>query len=113
MSQYYEMNVSISGYDKTKEENIINHLGQEWNFDNDFFYCAGNDEESYYIEWMGRDSLCGGEEKFVDRISKVIWKANDGFCQIKVIATYLENPPCNEYIQDKDSYKEFIRLEKL
>ena len=58
----------------------------------------------------GESSLGGGtsEEEFAESLAHAIWKANAGFCSIRVIATYLEDLPYEDYDFEEDEYVEFI-----
>lgn len=58
-----------------------------------------------YLECQVDNYLCGeSEEEFVDRFSLAIWKANQEFCSIEIIAIDLEEPPQGEYSRSEDDY---------
>jgi len=100
--------VLINDYDETKEAEIQNALYDEWGFDPYIWESYISDKKTCMD---GEARGCLGKEtkeKFADRISKAIWKANDGFCHIEVIATCLEPSPHGIYIRDKDSYNQLV-----
>ena len=56
------------------------------------------------------DQLCGGEteRQFAERLAKAIWTANGGPCEVEVRATYLEDPPHEEYSFDESDYERIM-----
>jgi hypothetical protein len=99
MSRYYEMSVEIRGYNNSYKTNIVSAAEEEWNFDNWY-------EHENYLNASGQSNLCGGEgeDEFATRLAKAIWKANGGFCNVEIIATYLEDLPYENYTFDEDEY---------
>ena len=86
MSRYYDIGVEVLGHDPDKEDQIKKAAENEWPFSNWWSSSDGNMQAS------APDWLCGGEseEQFTERLSVAIWRANDGFCEVSVDATYLE-----------------------
>lgn len=116
------MSFVIAGYNKEHEDAIKEVLTDLWNIDE---FCP-RDVTSYDIDMADNDcalevgqplmecdgdsSLCGGEseEEFADRISEAIWEANGGaYCMVHVMATYLENLPCDNHHRGRTKYDEW------
>jgi hypothetical protein len=93
------MNVDIKSFNKDKEEAIKNAADAEWNWDT-------------WETWNGalcgegEASLCGGEseEEFAERLSKAIWTANGGYCEVNINQTNLDYVPCESYSLSQDAY---------
>jgi len=49
------------------------------------------------------------EEQFTERLSVAIWRANDGFCEVVVNATYLEELPYEIHSLDQTDYARLIQ----
>ena len=103
MSRLYEMTVHIMAHDRSREEAIKEAAKEIWNFDNWDF------DGTELMGW-GENSLCGGltEEQFADRLGPAIWKANGGFCEISVDATYLEDLPYETHCLGEDDYQRLM-----
>jgi len=56
-------------------------------------------------------SLAGGEseEEFTERLAVAIWRANGGFCEVVVSATFLENLPYEIHMLDEDDYERLMK----
>lgn len=98
MSRSYNMSVHVSAYRPDKAKAIRKAANREWTFE------WSGDEDGLYGD--GDGSLGGGEteEQFVDRLSVAIWKANDGFCELQINATYLEELPYESYCPTPEDY---------
>jgi hypothetical protein len=105
MSRYYDMGVEIQGYDINKEGQIKKAAEKEWPFTG--WWCSDNG----VMRASAQDSLCGGEmeEQFTERLSLAIWLANDGYCEVVVNATYLEELPYETHTLDQDDYDRLIQ----
>jgi hypothetical protein len=99
MSRHYEMSVEITSFQPERTDAITAAAGEEWPFDD------WNEYEGK-LTASAEDSLCGGEseEEFAERLSLAIWKANTGFCEVTVRATYLEELPYEEHCLGEDDY---------
>ena len=110
MSQYYEMRVGITKSDPRYEGHIIQALHNEWEFEDDL-------EPLTYGEpgftMSGRSSLCGGEseEEFSDRVAAAVFEANRGPCDVEVMATYLEELPCEIHCRNEGDYDRLTKGE--
>jgi len=104
MSRYYHMRFEIIDFDPTKRSQIEAVLDEEWYVD----------IESESSTWLpkntviagGESSLYGGEteEQFADRIARLVWIANGGFCLVKIVATYLDNLPCESHTRNRKAF---------
>ena len=112
MSQFYEMSVDISGYDPVKAKEIQEAAEAEWPFDD--WWCASDDKPGETMHASAQSSLCGGEseEKFTERLSLAVWRANGGYCGVTVDATYLENLPYETHSLDRSDYDRLIRANR-
>lgn len=100
MSRYYHMNVTLKDVNLARIEAIKEATELEWDFE-DWF-----NRDAHCCEASAHGNLCAGEteEEFAERLAKVIWEANGGYCSVEVIATYLEDVPCETYSFDEDAY---------
>ena len=103
MSRYYNMSVAITGAVANRVDAVKQAAKAEWEFD----------------DWQEFDGvltasingrLCGGEteDQFAERLAKSVWAANCGPCRIDVIATYLEDLPCEEFSFGKHDYDRLV-----
>ena len=114
MSRWYEMNVRIVGFDTSKEHDIQDAAGEEWNFDDYNWHTHKPEKGPITMSGGGQSSLCGGEseDEFSKRFIEAVWKANKGYCVVEVNATYLEDLPSEFYTFDEDDYQRFIEEEE-
>jgi hypothetical protein len=105
MSRYYEMSVEIMGHDAEKESQIKGAAEEQWPFAD--WYSCGEDG----LQSSAQDSLCGGEseEQFTERLSLAIWRANGGFCEVVVNATYMENLPYEIHTLNEADYERLMQ----
>lgn len=105
MSRYYEMGVEITGHDPEKEDHIKKAAEQEWPFAD--WWSSDNGQ----LHASAQNTLCGGEseEQFTERLSVAIWRANGGFCEVVVNATFLENLPYETHVLDESDYARLIQ----
>ena len=105
MSRLYRMNVQVLGYDTEKAEAVVDACNEEWDFDME----VPEDSQAHAsLEGTGEGWLCGGEseEEFAQQLSKAVWKANGGFCEVYIRCYDLENIPCESYEYDEETFKE-------
>ena len=105
MSRYYSMTVRITKPDPSRIDAVKEAAESEWDtFEN------WDSIEGDVLMSFGEGSLYGGEteDAFADRLTQAIWLANGCFCEVEVIATYLDDPPCEEFTQDKDDYNRLM-----
>ncbi len=101
MSRYYNMVIKIDKYNADKSRVIISAVAEEWIID-----LRNVDDPNERMLIGGEWYLCNGEseEEFADRVSSVIWKANDGFCNITVEAICLDDLPFETHIRNGEDY---------
>lgn len=110
MSRYYGMGIEISEFNKDKKDEIIDEANEEWpSFSDDWRDSEKiNPNADPFLSAYGEDSLTGGEsdDEFCTRVTKAIWKANGGYCKVRVRSTYLEELPCEYHELSKEDYEE-------
>jgi hypothetical protein len=104
MSRHYEMDVEILGHDAEKESQIKQAAGDQWPFE-DWSSVEGALQASAQ-SWL---SGGGTEEQFTERLSVAIWRANGGFCEVVVCATFLENLPYETHSLDQTDYERLMQ----
>jgi hypothetical protein len=99
------MTVEISGHDPEKVAPIQAAAEKEWPF-GDWWFSDNGVMRAY-----AQASLCGGEceEQFTERLSIAIWRANGGFCEVVVNATYLENLPYEIHMLDQSDHDRLMQ----
>ena len=115
MSRYYGMSIKITGHDENKARIIFEAIREEWDFQDELFHNVPSDEDCpSFLSAYGESFLCGGEseEEFTDRVALAVWKANEGYCRVEVIATYLEDLPYETHIRNDDDYYRLAEREK-
>ena len=112
MSRNYNMQVTVSDYSADKQKDIITAAEKEWDFgewDIGTWSDTADGALATYMVADGDGNLCGGEleEVFVKRLTEAIWKANEAFCKIDIVATDLENIPFERYELDENDYEKW------
>jgi hypothetical protein len=107
MSRYYEMDIYVRDFDEEQEAQIETAIEENWNVESIEL------EHATTIWFNGKDSLFGGEseEEFTRRVSIAVWAANEGFCKVRVTATYLEDLPNNTHELTEENFKEMLEKE--
>jgi hypothetical protein len=105
MSRSYDMTVEVSRYDAAKQSAIQAAATREWPFAD---WWSSDDGE---MQASAQDSLSSGEseEQFTERLSVAIWRANGGFCEVVVSATYLDDLPYETHTLDEADYARLIQ----
>jgi hypothetical protein len=103
------MTVEISGHDPKKVAPIQAAAEKEWPFAEWFF--SGEDQNTPAMQASAQHSLVGGEseEQFTERLSVAIWRANDGFCEVVVNATFMENLPYEIHTLGQEDYDRLMQ----
>lgn len=103
MSRFYGMSVRISNHDPAKGDAIIETAEEEWPF-------RGLTDNGTSLSGYGEDNLIAGcsEKDFVEQFTAAIWRANGAYCDVKVVATYLEDLPNESYCLDRADYTRLI-----
>ena len=110
MSQSYSMHVEIKNFNPFNKDEIIAAAYAMWEFE-DWWE---TEDAGRFMSATGDDMLTGGEsdDEFAQRLSMVVWKANGGFCKVKVIATYMENLPCETFELNEEDCKKLCEEEE-
>lgn len=104
MSRAYSMSVEIKKFDKSKIVAIQEAADEVWTWEE----WSGTMLDNHDILYSYGDSnLCAGEteDEFAVRLTKAIWKANGGYCEVNVNQTCLEDLPCESYTLSEEDYK--------
>jgi hypothetical protein len=101
------MQITVSKFDVTRKQHIRKACMNNWEFEEISEQSDVADEIE--LTGQGESCLCNGESEdaFVDRISHDIWKANGAFCPVEVVATYLEDLPCEVHTRGKADYADW------
>lgn len=108
MSRYFLMSVEVRNANPARVHDIEISAKKEWPFEERNWYEADKLMTSY-----SESSLSGGEseDEFADRLTKAIWKANSGYCQVLVYATCLDDLPINLYELKKDDFANWSKAD--
>jgi len=111
MSRLYEMTLEVSEHDPAKVPQIQAAAESEWPFEDWWF--SGDEDQGATMKVSAQHQLCGGEseDEFAERLSVAIWRANGGYCEVAVNATYLEELPYESYSLDEADYARLIQGE--
>ena len=103
MSRFYGMSVRISNHDPARVAAIVEAAEEEWPF-------GGLTDNGTSLSGYGQDNLIAGcsEKDFAEQFTAAIWRANGAYCNVKIVATYLEDLPCETYRLEKADYARLI-----
>jgi hypothetical protein len=106
MSRYYEMTVILRGVNPARVDAIKEAAESCWDFE-DWHPLHPVDHPGDF-QASGYGDLCSGktEQEFAEDLAKQIWAASGGFCEVEVVATYLEDLPHETYSFDEDDFEE-------
>ncbi len=108
MSRSYEMTVKIRGANPDRVEAVKKAAESEWAFD--VWYPLDHPDDPRNFAADGSGNLCAGEieEEFAERLTRAVWKANGGYCEVEVRALCLDNLPYESYVLDEGEYEELV-----
>ena len=103
MSRFYGMSVRISNHDPARADAIIEAAEEEWPF-------GDLTDNGQSLSGYGEDNLNAGcsEHMFAEEFAMVIWEANGAYCDVNVVATYLEDLPNAGYSLNRADYARLI-----
>ena len=107
MSRYYEMTVRVRGVDPLRTTEVKEAAEAQWPFEEeDWMQLDLTESPPTSFTAQAEGSLCAGEseKEFADRLARAVWEANEGYCEVEVIAVYLEDRPYEAYTFDEDDY---------
>ncbi len=104
MSRHYEMDLCVRRAKPDRVDAIKEAAAEQWSFED--WHAVDDPDNPSSFGSTGRDNLCGGEgeEEFAERLVRAIWKANGGYCEVEVKATYLEALPYEVYSFDEEAF---------
>lgn len=105
------MILKIKAFESSRQKSIEKACCEEWPFEPEAFSVEKNGDNLPVLTARAADRLCGGEteEDFADRIADAVWKANQGYAEVNVIATYLEDLP---YEIHERRYQDYMKWKK-
>jgi hypothetical protein len=108
------MAVTITNYDFTKRLAIESAAEEEWDFGDWNRLITDRPKPRHQTHAEGEGCLGGGEteEEFAKRLSVAIIKANGAPCHVRVVATCLDDLPCNVHECKEESLWEEIKNQK-
>ena len=115
MSRSYLMAVTITNYDFDKLLSVEEAAEGEWEFD---FWnrniTNGMPKAIHQTHAEAEGCLGGGEteEEFAKRLSVAIMKANGAPCKVRVVATCLDDLPCNVHELNEETLWKEIKDQK-
>jgi len=101
MSICYRLVVEVEGVTADRQGAVIEAVGGEWEFNTDY-----PDPEEGTIRFTGYADLpaCAAPRAFAGEISRAIWRANGGYCPVRVDATREDEDPGDEFEFGEDDY---------
>lgn len=102
MSMWYDLSVTIEGYDISKEQVIRDAARAEWDFDT---WSSENVNDKQLYQMKGEDKTFADPTERIQSIAKAIWKANGGYCKLEIQYLCLEELPWETTTMDEDDYK--------
>lgn len=112
MSRFYECTLIIHNSGKYRHSRLkaikmaaVNQWPfRVWDVEEDDQY-----EGAEMLFSTARDSLYGGEEEnaFSARLVHAIWSAAKEYVDCEIIMAFLEDPPIETYLFDKDNYEQW------
>ena len=105
MSRMYRANVSIAKPKPGRETAIAEALMDFWGFEDVVATPDGLVSDA-------DGNLTGGttEDEFAGELARCVWAANQGFCNVVVNMTYLEELPSEEYeFSSQDECDEWLK----
>jgi len=110
MSRNFRMSVEITGASLHRFEAIKTAASGEWDFD-DWHARLRESAATSYLQAWGEGRLCGGEadDAFAERLTRVIWAANQGFCHVEVTSVYLDELPSETFTFDREWYDHLLK----
>ena len=108
----YDMTLKVFNFDRNNTDKIKDAAEYMWEFDSWCDLSVGN---CGAINAYGAGTLYGGEndKEFAKRLAAAVWAANDGYCEIEVIATYLSVLPSATYSFDEYDYDNISLIDSL
>ncbi len=114
VSRYYDMSISIEGYQKEKQAKIVKAAQEMWpgldTLDQSARFMAA--DKGWVMFAGGEGSLSGGQKEFAQEFAQAIWQANQDFCRVEIEATYLDDLPFETYSFGEEDYQKTVEAEE-
>lgn len=112
MSRSYSIVVEIDDCRCDRVTAIKEAAEEQWPFEDWQFTDKGDPATLDHLWATADDQLTGGEteRQFGERLARAIWRANEGFCEVTVTATYLEDLPHECYFFERSEYDELMAV---
>jgi hypothetical protein len=107
MSSYLGVRMRVSGYIPEREDDICDAARETFNFNGDWEIESG--DEGNMLIGYGEDNVSGYDSALVDDLSKAVWEANGGPCEIEFTISYLDNPPTVDYSRGEEDYQRLMQ----
>jgi hypothetical protein len=106
VSHLYEMQLEVAGFKLERAEAIRAAAVDQWVAWADTLGWNGDSDSDTYMEATAEGRLYAGEPdyEFARRVQGAVWEANEGYCQISLVATDLENTPFERFEPDESDY---------
>ncbi len=110
MSLYYSIEIRVQGTNPTRATEIKEAAEAEWPFDADDWYPYEHPDNATAFQASATGKLCAAltEQELAHRLIRAIWEANGGYCEVEVLATCLENLPCETYQLGRNDFERMI-----
>ena len=93
MSRYYLASATITNPKPEREIAITEALADFWDFED-----VETTKNGLCTQEQGYLTAGTTEDEFARELAECVWAANQGFCEVTVVMTYLEELPCEEYL---------------
>ena len=107
MSRNYEVSVTVKDYNPDNNDAICDAMDEE-GCDNHDVYESGP-PEARVLSYGGFSMQLGGgetEDEFTRRLSRAVWKANNGPCIVETSMIDIDNAPCENNECGEDEFNE-------
>ena len=113
MGRQYDMDIAVKGLKEKAHGALVGEaVAQSWNPGYGYVDPVGGDDGPAWVFLAGGEgSLCGGEteEEFADGIAEAVWDALGYYAPVCVVATCLEDLPCESHCREEEEYAEHLK----
>jgi hypothetical protein len=105
---FYRCSVYVREFDRTRKDKIFEAIQSYWHFEEPHIFEYDTDDAERLIDVEGEANLGNEERAFAEKLSILIWKANNNKCKVTVNMTCLEDLPTESYCFDDSNYVEIM-----
>ena len=109
MSRFYRVNLAVNRFTPERKSAIIGACCRVWEFVPDCFSWDGStltaENEGFFTAGML-------ESELAEKLAQTIWEANQGYCEVTVTTTYLEEPPTETYRMGRKQFRAWNENQK-